>query len=926
MALLGSDNEASSRRAVIRTFVIEGTAGVVVLLWATIARMEETRGIFAALGADALPLLALFVLLTFSVALLRFKMTEKVFVTFTLTACTAMFPLLGAVMSAWIAAAASITVRILGLMQIGPNKIPDDDRSLEVTRTFAQFGLYGIPVTLAAVLFEMIGGTIPLREASSAAFARVALAGLVMQSSNNLMMVFNQRALGYGWRKIAQTTITDHAIFILAVPYAIMLALSYSAAGWWMVVGLAFTGIVTCAVGRKLAITMSQSQQQVERLASLTTIGRMISLDRTQDALLETIYEECSKVLDTSQFAIALVDEDRAVLRFELDVVDAKRRPREEIRLGDGLSSWVVAERKPLLLTHASDEEARLGLNHVEDGLVSESWLGVPMIARARVIGLIVVQNQSRNIFAEDDVILLTAIANQAAIALENAALYRDLEAKVEKRTAEIEEKVHQLELSESRAIEAERKAREASRTKSTFLANMSHELRTPLNAILGFVQLMFRSPQRAPEDRESLEIISRSGEHLLGLINDVLSISKIEAGELTLNACPFHPQKLLSGLDEMFSRRARAAGVELAIEQRDPLPGTLVGDEGKLRQVLINLLGNAVKFTEKGRVTLRVAYSAPSARFEVDDTGPGIRAKDRERIFDAFAQTPMGVRGGEGSGLGLAISRNYVRLMGGEIEVVSSPGAGSSFRFTIPLPPSDERVAERPPRVARLAPGQPRFRILVAEDRDESRILLVRLMSIVGFEVCEAVDGARAVEVWEAWRPHLVWMDIRMPVFSGYEATRQIRAREAQRSTDPSIVSDEPRRTCIIALTASVFEHDREDVLAAGCDDFIAKPFQEGEVFQKMRSHLGLEYVYEAHASPPPPSQPMNLTASRLATVPRESLETLALALTRGDLRAAGEIIEEIRRGDESLGMTLSSMLKSYRLDEMQELLEARR
>jgi len=399
------------------------------------------------------------------------------------------------------------------------------------------------------------------------------------------------------------------------------------------------------------------------------------------------------------------------------------------------------------------------------------------------------------------------------------------LEETVRERTAELRE-------SEQRALAA-------SRAKSAFLANMSHELRTPLNGVLGFAQLLARRKNRDAEDREGLEIIMKSGEHLLGLINDVLSLSKIEAGRVTIEQEAFDIATLMHDVENVLRVRAEEKNLRLACTlDRDRLPRAVVGDQGKLRQILLNLAGNAVKFTASGSVTLRVAWSEGRARFDVEDTGPGIAASDLPRLFEPFSQTDSGQRTKEGTGLGLALSRDLARLMDGDITVVSEPGRGSSFTLEVALPEAAlATVAEAKDRrrVVSLAAGQAPVRVLVVDDTALNRTVLTRLLEAVGFEVRAAANGEEAVALWESWEPHFIWMDKRMPGVDGLEATRRIRARERD------------RRVPIIAISASALEHERSDILAAGCDDFVAKPFRESLIFAKMREHLGIEYAYES-------------------------------------------------------------------------------
>ncbi|MEG4031051.1 MULTISPECIES: PAS domain S-box protein, partial [unclassified Microcoleus] len=386
-----------------------------------------------------------------------------------------------------------------------------------------------------------------------------------------------------------------------------------------------------------------------------------------------------------------------------------------------------------------------------------------------------------------------------------------------------------------------------ANKAKSEFLSKMSHELRTPLNAILGFTQVLGRDRSLSHIQQEQIAIISRSGEHLLTLINDVLEMSKIEAGRITLNPTSFDLYHLLHSLEEMLKLKADSKDLQLSWHINSNIPQYVKTDESKLRQVLINLLGNAIKFTTKGSVTLRVTaiekQKSPTDNeprtitFEVEDTGHGIAPTEIGSLFKAFVQTDAGRKSQEGTGLGLPISRQFVQLMGGDITVSSTLNRGTIFSFDIHI--SSPEMAEVQPRQSRrrvigLEPNQPSYRILVVDDKWESRLLLVNLLEPLGLEVREAENGQEAITIWETWKPHLIWMDMQMPVIDGYEATRQIKAK----------IQDEA--TPIVALTASAFEEERAIVLSSGCDDFVSKPFQEEVIFAKMAEHLGVQYIYE--------------------------------------------------------------------------------
>ncbi|HEX7373354.1 MAG TPA: GAF domain-containing protein, partial [Steroidobacteraceae bacterium] len=396
-------------------------------------------------------------------------------------------------------------------------------------------------------------------------------------------------------------------------------------------------------------------------------------------------------------------------------------------------------------------------------------------------------------------------------------------------------------------AIEQARDAAEgASRAKSDFLASMSHELRTPLNGILGYSQLLRHDGTLPPQHADSIAAIERCGEHLLGLISDVLDLAKIESGKLDLDLAPFDLGDLLRDVADIARVRASQGGLDFSFEIAGHVPGLIVADQRKLRQVLLNLLGNAVKFTSRGAVRLRVRSQDAGEgrcklRFEVEDTGVGIPADEIERIFDPFQQVKQHGHHVEGTGLGLAICRRLVGLMGGALTVTSEPGHGSRFTVDIDVQVSAVTGAQVLAPAARISgyAGR-RRRILVADDKTDNRQVLGRFLRLLGFDVDEAVNGAAAVEIARRTRPDLVFMDLVMPVMDGFEAIRRLR-------TEPP--RDDLR---IVALSASAFDATRTQSIAAGCDDFMIKPVRLELVVDLLGRELGLHWLRDATAPAP--------------------------------------------------------------------------
>jgi len=468
-----------------------------------------------------------------------------------------------------------------------------------------------------------------------------------------------------------------------------------------------------------------------------------------------------------------------------------------------------------------------------------------------------------------------------------------------------------------------------ANRAKSQFLAKMSHELRTPLNAILGFTQLMNRSEKIPSEFQEDLGIISRSGKHLLNLINDVLEMSKIEAGQLELTESSFDLHQLIYYIREMVALKAIEKGIDLITEQDLSVPRYVYGDESKLLQIVLNLLSNAIKFTTTGSVTLRFQAltgkvgsvklldsistddSKPiiTLHFEVEDTGCGIAQSDLETVFEAFTQTEQG-HNVQGTGLGLSISRQFARLMGGDITARSTLNQESTFicEVLLSLVSSVDIIAPETTRtVIGLEPGQPTYRILVAEDLRENRLLLVRLLELVGFEVCAVENGKEAIALWSEWHPHLILMDIQMPGIDGHEATQQIRGREASKDV------------VIIALTAYAFKEDYTNSIQAGCNDHITKPFLESVLFDKMAHYLGVRYRYREEALPILEQQTLlqkSLTAKDLQVMSPEwiiQVQQAALDLNDGKLY---NLIAQIPNQEQVLANALKSLVDNFQLE----------
>lgn len=500
----------------------------------------------------------------------------------------------------------------------------------------------------------------------------------------------------------------------------------------------------------------------------------------------------------------------------------------------------------------------------------------------------------------------------------------RQAEWQLNQLNAELEHRVldrtSALQASEANAKELAAKAEAANQAKSAFIANMSHELRSPLNAVLGFSQLMLRSRELSSEQYENVGIIYRSGDYLLTLINNILDLSKLEANKATFNPQNFDLIRLLNDLEDMLHLRATNVGLELNFTHSPDLIRYIQTDEMKLRQVLINLLSNAIKFTTVGQVWLQ-AKSHPTADPEtwqleitVGDTGVGISPEELVHLFEPFTQGQAGREKQEGTGLGLSISRKFVHLMGGDIQVQSYIGVGTKFQVQIPVKLGQGTIrdsAQGKQQVKALAPGQAQYRILVVDDQEVNRKLLIKLLEPLGFLMKEAVNGQEAVAIWDTWEPHLIWMDMRMPVMDGYEATKQIKA------------TTKGHATAVIALTASVLEEEQAIILSAGCDDFLRKPFAEHTIFDALTKHLGVRYIYEDATIAPGQDTETSLTTAQLSKLAPDGLAQLYTAALEADSQSILTFIEQLPREQQHLQAPLNLIARQFEFETLIDLLE---
>ena len=497
--------------------------------------------------------------------------------------------------------------------------------------------------------------------------------------------------------------------------------------------------------------------------------------------------------------------------------------------------------------------------------------------------------------------------------------LNEELETRVKERTNELEDTNEKL-------IRSKDKAEAANKSKSIFLSNMSHELRTPMNAILGFSELLLRDEDLNKEQYKKLKTINKSGEHLLALINDVLQISKIEAGHVQINEANFDIDKLLDEIGLMFHLITQKKNIDFKLVNLG-LPQYIISDEGKIRQILINLIGNAVKFTENGQVKIETGILKTDGEFidifiNVQDTGVGIEEEDLDKVFDYFEQVGSSKKSSEGSGIGLAICKKFTKLLLGDISVVSEFGKGSTFRAVLKVKKGKKEniIIEYPKnRVLGLADKNLDFKVLVTDDRKTNRDLLTSLLELIGCNVKEAKDGREAVQLYEDWKPQLILMDMIMPVMDGFEATKII----------SKMANESDVKIKIIAVTASVLEEELDSISVAGAADIIRKPFREAELFEKIKKHCNIKFVYEQAENKIVNVKNVESNIGEKveikdSKIPNEIINELLLATENGDKKRMLKHIKDIKMYNDLIAKKLLALTNTFQYEEVLNIISA--
>jgi PAS domain S-box-containing protein len=696
---------------------------------------------------------------------------------------------------------------------------------------------------------------------------------------------------------------------------------------------LGIEGMVRDISERKL--TEAMVRQRTMQLETLRKIGLDLATHLDVESVLHSIVSYAVELSHGSGGGLYLYRPDRHVLEWAVAVAPNPIPLGDMLRKGEDAAGAVWATGRPLIVPDYQRWPGRCKRYEAYPFLAT---VHVPILWGDEFLGVLNVNGNGARAFTQADVDILSLFATQAAIAIRNARLYEKLQQELRERTQMEAELQHAKDLAveAQQRAEAARQATEqalraaecANQAKSEFLANMSHELRTPLHSILGYAQILQRSDGVSDEQREMAEIMARSGEHLLTMINHILDLSRIEAGKLEVITTHFALEGLIATVIDIARVQAEQKHLRLDYTLPDALRITVAGDETRLRQILLNLLGNAVKFTPEGQVTVHVAQVKGTSatvpgnasplliRFEITDTGIGIPRDQLHEIFEPFRQLKDTGLSTKGMGLGLAISRQLVRMMGSELHVKSGLNRGSTFWFDLLLPRVAAALTASPPPI--LNYDGPRRRILVADDAPDNRSVLRQMLTPLGFEVTEAADGREALGLAEAQAPDMIFMDLVMPVLDGFEAMRQLQAHPRCRQIP------------IVAVSANAFEEARQQSADAGCAAFLTKPVHLDDVVDILQRHLNLTWRYaNGHGTRdrtalPPTTGPS--AATRPLAPPSDAvLNELLAFVSKGDLLGIADYVKRRDLQSEQYAPFVEqvcSLARTFQIDALEHFL----